>query len=114
MTYSLKVNRTTVHIAGLEERSTGAGRELNGAVSYYPESACGALTRGSFSSVGKATDSPAEALRAAQTNAKINRRKVCKHCEKAAQAHAEVHAAVTELPPVALRDRWGNPAVASI
>lgn len=110
--YQIRYNRTTTHIDGLTVRTQGS--ELN-----YSQNVCGALTRGGMA-VGKSFNTPAEALRAA----KASNRKVCKNCQAAAEAMIEAEK-VAEVPAEtiewawtretapALRDQWGNLAIAS-
>jgi hypothetical protein len=74
-TYTIKYNRTTNHIAGLDIRT--AGSEMN-----YSQNACPTLTRSVNFAEGKTSTDLREILK----SAKINGRKVCKHCEKAAEA----------------------------
>lgn len=79
MPYTIRYNARTVHLEGIAERTTGA-------VSYYAQSACAALTRsGSEMSVGESFDTAREALSTAQASADAMGRKVCKNCEKAAK-----------------------------
>lgn len=78
--YTLKSNRTSIHIQGLTERSKGS--EMN-----YAQSACASLTRsGHRMSAGASFDTPTEALKAARLRARASSRKVCKNCEAAAEA----------------------------
>jgi tetratricopeptide (TPR) repeat protein len=79
--FTLKYNRTTTHIAGLEIRTTGGGVERDGYVSDYSQNACGSLTRYRFAD-GQSFESLREALEAARKST----RKLCKTCEKAAEA----------------------------
>jgi hypothetical protein len=84
--FSIKYNRTTNHIAGIAERTVSNQSAENanryGAVAYYAENACGSLTRYRFAD-GASFESLAEALEAAR---KAGGRKLCKTCEKAAEA----------------------------
>jgi hypothetical protein len=82
--YTVRYNRTAVHISGIAERTRGS--QLN-----YAVSACPALSR---SGVRMATKSGewadvSEALAAAQTHAKVYGLKMCAKCEQAAQAPAD-------------------------
>jgi tetratricopeptide (TPR) repeat protein len=79
--YTIKYNRTTNHIAGLEIRSTGGGVERDGYVSDYSQNACGSLTRYRFAD-GQSFESLRDALEAARKST----RKLCKTCESAALA----------------------------
>ena len=99
MDYSIKYNRTTNHIAGIECATQGAGNDNGGAVSYFAESACGSLTRGRLAD-GKAFEDLAEALAAARI---AGGRKLCKNCEKAALRAIEILAAaeVVEVVEIA-------------
>ena len=83
--YTIKGNRSTVHIAGLDERTTGAGVERGG---YYAQSACAVLTRSGhrMETIGNYVDLT-EALKVAhQATYSIGSRKVCKTCLAAAEA----------------------------
>lgn len=80
--FTVKYNRTTNHIDGIESATMGGGNEVGGVVGYYAQSACSALTRGRFAT-GKQTEDLAEALKSARI---AGGRKVCKKCEKAAEA----------------------------
>ncbi|MFE6159822.1 hypothetical protein ACFQ7F_13025 [Streptomyces sp. NPDC056486] len=91
MGYTVKCNRTTNHIDGLEVRTQSSGEEKGGAVVRYSEKACGSLTRYSFVS-GPEFDSLADAL----DDARKGTRKLCKTCEKAALAMLEDMAAAAE------------------
>lgn len=87
MTYRLAVNKSSVHIDGISARTQSTGSDLGDHVAYFAETACGALTRGRFEyrtpEVADADDM-AQVLRAAETNAAINRRRMCQNCVKAA------------------------------
>lgn len=76
--YQVKANMSSVHIAGIAEQATG-GDSLT-----YAVSACSALSRGAsrFASVGPETDDLAKAL----ASARANHRKLCKTCERKAEA----------------------------
>lgn len=82
--FTLKYNRTTTHISGLEIRSEAADTDPNesGVVSYYAVSACPVISRGR----NLATSESFEDVKEALTEARKFSRKVCKHCEKAAEA----------------------------
>lgn len=80
MTYTIKYNKSTNHIAGITERTTGS--ELS-----YAVSACPALSRsGSRMAVGPSFEDISDALSAARVSAKANRRNVCRTCEGAAES----------------------------
>lgn len=74
--YTIRYNRTTNHIEGLEVRTAGSD-------TAWSMSACGALTRG-YLAVGKSFDTPEAALAAAGLS-----RKLCKNCKSAAEAAIE-------------------------
>jgi hypothetical protein len=73
--YTVKANRTTAHIAGIEARSTGSQFA-------YAENACGVLT----TNRRLATVATFETLGEALAFAKATGRKVCKTCQTAAEA----------------------------
>jgi hypothetical protein len=73
--YTVKANRTTAHIAGIEARSTGTQFA-------YAENACGVLT----TNRRLATVATFETLAEALAFAKASGRKVCKTCQTAADA----------------------------
>ncbi|MFJ9616698.1 hypothetical protein [Streptomyces noursei] len=79
--YTIKYNRTTNHIDGLSIRTTSTGEEAGGVVAYCAENACGALTRHRF-----ATGEEFETVIAALHAAREGGRKLCKTCEKVAEA----------------------------
>ncbi|MFD7611003.1 hypothetical protein [Streptomyces sp. NPDC059828] len=89
--YTIKYNRTTNHIDGLTVRSTGGGKDMGDHVSYYAENACGSLTRYRFAQ-GATYATLAEALEAARKSG----RKLCKTCEKAAEAQIAAEAETKE------------------
>ncbi|MEV7402856.1 hypothetical protein AB0N93_20995 [Streptomyces sp. NPDC091267] len=93
MRYTVKYNRTTNHIDGIDGRTVAAhdGKATGGEVPYYAENACGSLTRYSFAN-GFSSDSLADVLEAARKDG----RKLCKTCEKAALAALEAMAAQAE------------------
>jgi hypothetical protein len=72
--YTVKANRTTAHIAGIEARTTGG--EFT-----YTQSACGTLTRSRLAPVAQF-----ETLTEALAFVKASGRKVCKNCQNAAEA----------------------------
>lgn len=83
--YQLRVNRSSVHISGIAERTKGS--EFN-----YAQSACGALTRSYRFEEKQASDDIAEALHLAEQFAKVHGRKMCKNCQAAAQALIDAEA----------------------
>ncbi|MFE0699403.1 hypothetical protein [Streptomyces sp. NPDC058872] len=89
--YTIKYNRTTNHIDGLTVRTTGGGKDMGDHVSYYAENACGSLTRYRFAQ-GATYATLAEALEAARKGG----RKLCKTCEKAAEAQIAADAEKTK------------------
>lgn len=103
MGYSIKVNRTTAHIAGFATKCNGPKVDRSaqtGVVGYYAENACGSITRGNLATTGAEHATAADALKAAR----LTRSKVCKNCERAAlaqialdeQAAAEAAATVAD------------------
>ncbi|QKY78638.1 hypothetical protein SEA_DRYAD_100 [Streptomyces phage Dryad] len=95
MSYSIRYNRTTNHIAGIAAKCTSSGEERGGVVVEYAENACGSLTRYALAE-GKSFEDLREALDAARIT---GGRKVCKRCEKAALAAIEAIAAATPVAP---------------
>lgn len=90
--YQLKANASSIHIAGIAARTSSTGEAAGGAVPYFAESACPALTRNwtRLQALGGYDDLSA-ALQAAETKAGfITGRKVCKTCRAAAKAQIEV------------------------
>lgn len=82
--FIVKSNRTSYHIDGLPTRTKGAGQDSGtGAVPYFAESTCGALTRGQFQEDFK-TEDLAEAVAKFELLAGVYNRKACKNCAKAA------------------------------
>jgi hypothetical protein len=79
MSYTIKYNGSTSHLAGIDERTQGS--EFN-----YAVSACSALSRSARFCNGKSFDDLSEALKGLRSNAAAGRRKVCKNCESAAEA----------------------------
>ncbi|QKY79579.1 hypothetical protein SEA_PHTOWN_96 [Streptomyces phage PHTowN] len=100
MSYSIRYNRATNHIAGIACKTTSnqTDEDINrtGVVAYYAENACGVLTRGRLAQ-GASYDSLEEALKAARIT---GGRKVCKTCEKAALAALEAEAEAAANAPV--------------
>lgn len=89
--FTVKTNRSSVHIAGITERTKSAGTERGGVVGYYAESACSSLTRNGrrMASLGN-FDQLQDALDKARSAAPlISGRKVCKTCEAAALAQLD-------------------------
>jgi hypothetical protein len=86
--YTLKGNRSTVHIAGLTERTTSTGTERGGVVGYYAQSACAGLTRSGhrMEQLGDFTDLADAIKHATFATYSISGRKVCKTCLAAATA----------------------------
>jgi hypothetical protein len=104
MSYTIRYNRTTNHIEGLEVLTAGSE-------TAWSQNACGSLTRGGLA-VGKTYETVGQALKGARVS-----RKLCKNCEKA--AGAALTATVPEAAPVAteapvdrvyqpFQDRWGQ------
>jgi hypothetical protein len=96
--YTIKANRSTVHIAGIQERTSSTGTETGGAVAYYAASACGALTRSGhrMQNLGDHTNVP-DAIKAAESAThSISGRKVCKTCLAAAQQELAALEATTD------------------
>ena len=87
--YTIRVNRTTAHVAGFEISATAGEFTLNH---------CGAVTRSNLARTGKTYTNAADALKAARAA----RSKVCKNCEKAALAQIELDgvAAQVDVPAV--------------
>lgn len=83
--YTVKSNRSSYHIDGIATRTKFAGQDTGtGAVPYFAESVCGALTRGWFQDDFQ-TEDLAEALAKQQKLAEIYNRKACRNCSKAAE-----------------------------
>ena len=83
MGYQIRYTRTTNHIEGIPERTTGTGNQLT-----YATSACGALSRGAIrmGTVGPEHTGLAVTLAAARSIAAASGRKLCRNCERAAEA----------------------------
>src|SRR5690242_11532827 len=97
--FSIRYNRATNHISGIECKTQGPANDRSaetGVVAYYAENACGVLTRGRLAQ-GKSYEDLQEALEAARTT---GGRKVCKTCEKAALAALEAIAEAAANAPV--------------
>ena len=86
--FTIKANRSTVHIAGLAERTKSTGTERGGVVAYYAESACAGLTRSGhrMETLGSYEDVADAIKNATYATYSISGRKVCKNCLAAAQA----------------------------
>jgi hypothetical protein len=82
MSFTIKYNRTTNHIAGMEARTTGGGTESGAVVSNWAQNVCGAMTRSRLAT-GASFETLAEAVAAARIT---GGRKLCKTCAKAADA----------------------------
>lgn len=84
-TYTIKYNRSSIHIDGLEIRTTSSGEEKGGVVTYYAENACGALTSsGTRMATAGTSHDVADALKKARGKANALGNKLCKKCEAAA------------------------------
>lgn len=85
MSFTIRYNRTSVHIQGCEAATQTTGDDNgSGVVAYYAESACGSLTRNGYRmAVGESYETAAEARDAAQAKAKSLGLKFCKNCETA-------------------------------
>jgi len=96
--FSIRYNRATNHIAGIECKSQGPAVDRSaetGVVAYYAENACGVLTRGRLAQ-GASYERLQDALDAARIT---GGRKVCKTCEKAALAALEAIAEAAKPEP---------------
>jgi hypothetical protein len=92
--FTIKYNRSTNHIDGIECKSQGTGEEQGGVVGYYAQNACGVITRGRLAT-GKSYATIQEAYEAASKHT----RRICKTCAKAALALIAAEAeAATEQP----------------
>lgn len=91
--FTVKYNRATNHIDGLTVRTTGGGNDVGDHVSDYAQNACPSLTRYRFAQ-GATLNTVAEALDAAR---KAGGRKLCRHCEKAAEAMIAAEAVPTHV-----------------
>lgn len=98
--FSIRYNRATNHIAGIECKTQSTGEEKGGVVAYYAENACGVLTRGRLAQ-GASYEDLEEALKAARIT---GGRKVCKTCEKAALAAIEAAETYDSLADQELSD----------
>src|SRR3546814_17445367 len=83
--FTIKANRSTVHIAGIEERTPAQhdseeAASARGYVAYYAESACGGLTRSGhrMETLGEYADIEAALNAAEVATYSISGRKVCK------------------------------------
>jgi hypothetical protein len=93
MSYTIKYNRSTNHIAGIECKDQSTGEEKGGVVRDYAQNACNSLTRYALAT-GKSYEDISIALAAARI---AGRRRLCKNCEKAATALVEAEVAAEEL-----------------
>lgn len=86
--FTIKGNRSTVHIAGIEERTQSEGAERGGVIAYYAQSACASLTRSGhrMESLGQYEDIAEAVKSATYATYSISGRKVCKTCLAAADA----------------------------
>lgn len=75
--FYIKANRTSVHIAGITERTKGSAFD-------YSLSACAALSRSVRFQTLQTGEDLGATLTAARLQAAISGRKMCKNCEKAA------------------------------
>ena len=78
--YQLKYNRSSVHIAGIAERTQVSSDGMD-----YALSACPTLSRSVNFVTKNGSDDLAEALNQARLTASSLGLKVCQHCEKAAE-----------------------------
>ncbi|MFI2188003.1 hypothetical protein [Streptomyces sioyaensis] len=113
MSYTIKYNRTSNHIGGLTVRTTGGGKDMGDHVSDYSQNACGSLTRYRFAD-GESFNYLVDVL---ETARKAGGRKLCKTCEKAAEAELErmdeaVKMAEVEERMAAATPTYGFPEVA--
>src|SRR3546814_1799312 len=90
--FTIKANLSTVHIAGIEERTPAQhdseeAASARGYVAYYAESACGGLTRSGhrMETLGEYADIEAALNAAEVATYSISGRKVCKTCKAAAE-----------------------------
>lgn len=90
--FQLQVNRSSVHISGIAERTQASTDGMT-----YAQSACGALTRSYNFETKNADDSLVEALRLAEQFAKVYGKKMCKNCQAAAQAQIEAERVATPV-----------------
>ena len=88
MTYQVRYNRSTVHIAGIAERTRTAATDRSvqtGVVSRYAVSACPALSRAGIQmAIRSDHEDLREALKAARGMTYMV--KMCAKCESAAEA----------------------------
>jgi hypothetical protein len=103
--FSVKYNRTTNHIDGLTIRTVSADStpekdSERGYVVAYSQNACGSLTRYTFAE-GSTHESLSDALEAAR---KAGGRKLCKTCEKAAEAMIAAETNAPETLPLVIED----------
>jgi hypothetical protein len=103
--FTVKYNRTTNHIDGLTIRTASADStpekdSERGYVVAYSQNACGSLTRYTFAE-GSTHESLSDALEAAR---KAGGRKLCKTCEKAAEAMIAAETNAPETLPLVIED----------
>lgn len=88
MPYIICATRSTTHIQGIPERTTGPATDnsaTTGVVGYYATSACAAISRsGHTMRILTANADLASALEDARDACKFTGRKLCKNCERAA------------------------------
>jgi hypothetical protein len=78
--FTIKYNRNTNHIDGLDIRS--AGTEMD-----YAKSSCPTLSRNGYAlATGRKLDTVEEALKAVRSSQRATGRKACRHCVAAAEA----------------------------
>jgi hypothetical protein len=86
VSYIVKSNRSSYHIDGIATRTQGTGEDTGtGAVPYFAESVCGALTRGRFQE-DFVTEDLAEALKRQQLLASVYNKRACLNCSRAAES----------------------------
>ncbi|MFD8226874.1 hypothetical protein ACFV16_22185 [Streptomyces massasporeus] len=92
----IKYNGSSVHIDGLNIRTTGGGNDVGGHISYYAKSACATITRNGYRMATAKTDELAtaeQALKVAKALARSMGKRLCKSCEAAALAQIDEQAA---------------------
>lgn len=104
MSYTVKYNRSTNHIAGIEAKCTSEGNESGGVVATYAQNSCGVLTRGNLAT-GKTYATIQEAYDAARKHT----RRICKNCAKAAMALIEAEQAALEAEVAESTDDTSDP-----
>jgi hypothetical protein len=86
MSYTIKYNRNTNHIAGVSERTRSNGGDKGGSVTYYAQSTCSVLSSSPYLATGKSFERLADAVAALE---RPQDRKACKKCLAAAKAQIE-------------------------